>query len=163
MLIRWMRVCHQRSGSQGANMTNGCIALGWAHGRDGGSCKVHARFMHALFQVVSEGLGTVVQGPLAILKVLCIDHRFLWCVLSVCKNCSFFLRGDDFCTLSSHFNGKATVLCGISFMLSSCRECPSRSDKIRQKVGGSHDNVRSCCRNDHETCGYDYSEHYTIV
>jgi hypothetical protein len=159
MLIRWMRVCHQRSGSHGANMTNGCIALGWAHGRDGDSCKVHARSVSGC----KRGSGHRGSGTLAILKVLCIDHRFLWCVLSVCKNCSFFLRGDDFCTLSSHFNGKATVLCGISFMLSSCRECPSRSDKIGQKVGGSHDNVRSCCRNDHETCGYDYSEHYTIV
>lgn len=148
MLIRWMRVCHQRSGSHGANMTNGCIALGWAHGRDGDSCKVHARSVSGC----KRGPGHSGSGTL---KVLCIDHRFLWC--------SFFLRGDDFCTLSSHFNGKATVLCGISFMLSSCRECPSRSDKIGQKVGGSHDNVRSCCRNDHETCGYDYNEHYTIV
>lgn len=60
MLIRWMRIRHQRSGSHGANMTNDCIALGWAHGHER---EIHARFMHALFQVVSEGLGTVVQGP----------------------------------------------------------------------------------------------------
>jgi len=50
-------------------------------------------------------------------------------------------------------------------MLSSWRESPSRSDKIgrKRKVGGSHDNVTACCRNDHETCGYDYSEHDAIV
>jgi len=47
-------------------MTNDCIALGWAHaGGHEREIQIHARFMHALFQVVSEGLGlgTVVQGP----------------------------------------------------------------------------------------------------
>lgn len=72
--------------------------------------------------MLSEGLGTVVQETLAILKVLTTDSCGV--ASGSAKTAPFHLQGDELCSLSSYFNGKATVLCGISFMLFTCRESP---------------------------------------